>query len=398
MATHRTYARWQRRYGSPETAEKSEAFIEWLEAQLKTTTPPFPLTGWQADPLAEFEAMGDDYSKGLWDGRMLQLMQEEAISAPAERPEDTIRAHIKDYLKQRETDCEQGRIKLGTYQVLACRINVFNRWVAPDAPLESINELLLQDYFNYLAKQVECEAMGDNHASACMAEARAFIRSRSDLRYLELPRNINSRKLTISVLPKAIETLTTAEVKQLLETPKRLKLYVLLMLNCGMTSSDIGQLTKDEVDWKHGRIIRVRSKTRGKSEKVPTVNYRLWPETFKLLTQYKSNDPNLALTITDGGPLWKMHRTESGKISKVDNIASIYSEWCVRNGIPRKQLKRLRKTAASMLADHPKYARYAQHFLGHAPSSVADRHYVTPSQPQFDLALTWLGKQFGIIN
>jgi integrase len=192
--------------------------------------------------------------------------------------------------------------------------------------LESINERMLQDYYNYLAKQVEGGAMGDNHAAACMAEAKAFIRSRSDLRYIELPRNINSRSLTISVRPKAIETLTVAEVKHLLETPERLKLYVLLMLNCGMTSSDIGQLTKDEVDWKQGRLVRVRTKTRGKSEKVPTVDYRLWPETIRLLTQQKSDDPVLALTNAEGGPLWKMHRTESGTINRVDSIANLYTE------------------------------------------------------------------------
>lgn len=29
-------------------------------------------------------------------------------------------------------------------------------------------------------------------------------------------------------------------------------------------------------------------------------------------------------------------------------------------------------------------------YLAHSPKSIADRHYVTPSQKQFDAAIAWL--------
>ncbi len=60
--------------------------------------------------------------------------------------------------------------------------------------------------------------------------------------------------------------------------------------------------------------------------------------------------------------------------------------------------KGLRKMSATLLASHPTYGRYDQYFLGHAPSSVADRHYVRPDQAAFDEAVTWLGRQLGQVE
>ena len=58
-----------------------------------------------------------------------------------------------------------------------------------------------------------------------------------------------------------------------------------------------------------------------------------------------------------------------------------------------KPLKLLRKTAATKLGQNPTYGRFAQYFLGHAPTTMADKHYVAPSQDQFDEAVAWLGTQ-----
>ncbi len=58
--------------------------------------------------------------------------------------------------------------------------------------------------------------------------------------------------------------------------------------------------------------------------------------------------------------------------------------------------KHLRKTAASKLEQHPTYGRFAPHFLGHSPQSIAAKHYVTPSPAQFAAAIRWLaGKMLG---
>ena len=60
----------------------------------------------------------------------------------------------------------------------------------------------------------------------------------------------------------------------------------------------------------------------------------------------------------------------------------------------KKPPKTVRKTAASKLEEHPEYSRYEGSFLGHAPATMAERHYIKPSDAQFDKALTWLREQF----
>ena len=58
-------------------------------------------------------------------------------------------------------------------------------------------------------------------------------------------------------------------------------------------------------------------------------------------------------------------------------------------------MKLLRKTSATMIESHELFGRYTGHFLGHAPSSLAERHYAAPSRELFDKVVNWLGNQFG---
>jgi hypothetical protein len=70
----------------------------------------------------------------------------------------------------------------------------------------------------------------------------------------------------------------------------RLKLYLLLIANCGFYASDIGSLRKSELDLKKGTITRQRTKTGDDFDRtkyhsasnVPDTTYVLWPETLRL--------------------------------------------------------------------------------------------------------------------
>ena len=266
----------------------------------------------------------------------------------------------------------------------------------PDAPLESLNELLLHEYYLFLVGKITSEQMSQKHADSAMKEARAFVRSRWELRLIDLPRNLDSKSLSITVRDKAIRLFDDAELMKLLKAvPDKLRLYLLLMLNCGFTASDIGMLKQDEVDWTTGRIVRARGKTREKSENVPTVDYKLWKCTLDLLKRFKSDNADVVLLNSDGGPLWAMARTASGKINRRDAITRAYATYCSEKEIAATPLKLLRKTAASKLEQHPDYGRYSQYFLGHVPQSLAEKHYVARPK-QFDAALVWLGQQFGL--
>ena len=175
-------------------------------------------------------------------------------------------------------------------------------------------------------------------------------------------------------------------------------MFVLLALNCGFYSVDIARLTHTEIDWTEGRIVRQRSKTRGKSDSIPKVNYKLWKPTLELLRKFKSNHPTLLLTNVDGGPLWSEYEKD-GKIIHNDNVKNTYFRLQSQLKVPvsdRKPFKTFRKTSASKLENHTEYGRYAEYFLGEAPKSIAGRHYVKPSKEQFDNALQWLGKEYKI--
>jgi integrase len=111
-----------------------------------------------------------------------------------------------------------------------------------------------------------------------------------------------------------------------------------------------------------------------------------------LLAKYRSKHPELALTNENGEPLL-VETFVNGHTKKKDNVRSAYNRLATKLKID-KPLKLLRKTAATKLGGNAKYSRFAQYFLGHAPTSVADRHYVAPSEKQFDDAVRWLGKQF----
>ena len=102
-----------------------------------------------------------------------------------------------------------------------------------------------------------------------------------------LPRVLDSQSkaLAIQELRNKPVVFSNEELATLFRAAKpRMKLYMLLMLNCGMTQKDVSDLNVLEVDWEEGRIIRKRSKTRGNGN-VPEVDYRLWPETWDLLQQ-----------------------------------------------------------------------------------------------------------------
>ena len=157
--------------------------------------------------------------------------------------------------------------------------------------------------------------------------ARSFVRSRYEKRLIDLPRNLTSKQLAISVPIKDPVIFTVEEVKAYLASATdRTRLYLHLMLNCGMYPQDISSLTQDEVDWKRGRINRKRTKTRNRSENVPRVDYTLWRETFALLKRYRSNDPTLALLNEKGKGIRNMPEMvgttqirSEGKYSKRSN-------------------------------------------------------------------------------
>ncbi|QDT95295.1 hypothetical protein [Gimesia aquarii] len=185
----------------------------------------------------------------------------------------------------------------------------------------------------------------------------------------------------------------------------RHRLYYLLMLNTGAYESDIGTWTKIAIgddgkkyqtfDKENRTITFKRHKEKDEPE-VPTVTYRLWDETYSLLVEHESSHNELLLTTTVNTPLWK-DELRNGKRSAKRMIGKQYRDQ--RKKLNKKNwgtLDDLRKTSISKFDEHGEYARYSQYFAGHSPEGTTDRFYKKPSQKQFDNAVMWLGKQFGL--
>ena len=215
-----------------------------------------------------------------------------------------------------------------------------------------------------------------------------------------LPRTLDRecKDLLISKSNSKIEVFTKDEIKVLLaKATGRTRLYVLLMLNIGATQKDIGDLLVSEVDWNVGRVIRKRSKT-SDQENVPVVDYLLWPETFRLLKQYRTSEStDRVLLNANGSPIWTEKNEDGGKFRKSDNIKSAFDRLRKKTGI-NKPPKSLKKTSATLLRNNKDFSGLESLFLGHAPRSMADKHYAGVPRELLDQAVTWLGQEYGLVE
>ena len=399
LERHRKFAAWQRRFGTPADALPSEHRMEILQGWLKKPDPPFPLSKTVADPLYEIE-------KGLplsdvadfrifWDERF-QVLRKVEGQEQATPQEQTVVHHIDGYLELRKAQA-QAKGKLGSYLSFAQWLRVFADWIGPNSPLESLNEDLWEKYFIHLSNKMAAGEYSPSTAKNYRNAARAFVTRCVEKRLIDAPRNLKSKQLAISVPYKDPVTFTPEEIQTHVGAAKpKMKLYILLMLNCGMYPHDISELRQGEVDWENGRINRKRTKTRDSSENVPKVDYPLWPSTFALLKQFRSEDPERVLVNEDGKPLWVESISTNGKLNRNSNIQSAYFQ--LQKKVPeamRRGLKTLRKTGASLL-EQSAYGRFSEHYLGEAPKTTASRHYSHRNGSEFDEAVKWLGTQLGI--
>ena len=133
----------------------------------------------------------------LWFDRYRAIRQDESNEQQVP-VENTIRAHIDAYFDLRKVQA-LAKGKLGTYHSNKQRLEVFRNWVDPFAPVEQINELLWERYYVFLSNRVAKGEIGSATMKDYQSAARSFIRSMHEKRLIDLPRNLTSRTLTVSV-------------------------------------------------------------------------------------------------------------------------------------------------------------------------------------------------------
>ncbi len=226
-----------------------------------------------------------------------------------------------------------------------------------------------------------------------MKAVRSFVRWLWEQDAIEsLPKNVDSHSLRITVDTTEPKRFTIPEIKTLLENASdRTRLYILLGLNCGMTQREISDIQQDNLDWKAGTLTRKRSKT-SRYENVPTVTYRLWPETLKLLKQHQSGSETVLLN-GNGQPLVNDQIDSSGKYRRNDNVKNAFDRL-LRKVKLKKPFKLMRKTSSSLLHNKHEFHHLAQLFLGQSPRTVAEKSYLSTDKDSLDLALEFLRTEF----
>jgi len=404
-----------RQLGLPETKEASwQAANEWWEREQGIAD--LPTEDDRISRAVQVNRLVQDFSRLDDDGRraaveaLLGAGSFDKLKAQAgtmlagmdtPSPERTVGCQVDAWQTLLRGVCQSGQMSEGRYDAYRRNIGAFVDWAGPGTAIDAIDETRLEGFFNHLSAKVGAAEYSATYAHTLLMTAKQFVSRLAEMKLIPLPGNIRSRRFRFNhSAPAKIETFTIAEVRGLLAAcdgfSERTKLYLLLMLNCGMYQNDIAELLHEEVNWKAGTLTRSRSKTRERGG--PVVTYKLWPVTLHLLKKHRA-DGDLVLTTDEGNPLVR-YWLEDGKFRRYDTIQSAWTRLGQKmGGKIRLGMKHLRKTSATILGEHPHYKFFANHFLADSPKSIADRHYVRPNDAEFFKALGWLrGQIMGTLN
>jgi hypothetical protein len=346
------------------------------------------------EPNMDLDGSPRRIERAVWRDRL------EVQKLKAASEDESLHTHVERFIGRQEKHGHAGQVSAGRVRATKLHLSKFKDWLGKDTAVGEIDEQVLEGFHAYLLDKVSSRTWSGATASDCMASVKSFVRWLWLTKVIPtLPRILDGKATALKIVKPApkVVTFTKNEITTLLaDASDRTKLYLLLMLNCAHTQKDISDLQVTEVDWTEGRIIRRRSKT-ADCENVPTVNYKLWPATLRLLKQERSaNSKDHVLLNANGSPIWSEEITKEGGYKKSDNIKSAFDRLQKKVGIT-KPLKSLKKTSASLLRDNGKFSALASLFLGHAPRSMSDRHYTQVPQNLFDQAILWLGQEYSLI-
>jgi integrase len=314
-------------------------------------------------------------------------------------PERTIQAQADSWLRTLEDQVAAKGLTDARLRNVRTMLAHFTKFLGEKADISTISNDTLEGFHRFCLSKITARANDPAKKagwSVAYAKetfkgvARVWVGWLADrLEDFPRPSLLGSRKaFKFPPSHQPIIVWTREEVHHVLrESPEKFRLILLLMLNTGATQIDVSELCADAVDWKAGRVTRKRHKHM-KREHAPTVCYPLWKSTFALLQKYRSDDPEHVLLTKQGTPY--LHGT-------TDGIAKNFGILQKKLGF-KKTLKHLRKTAASLIEDHPVYGRLTDLFLANTPNKVKDRHYALPAQNTIDEAVAWLGEQLGIAD
>ncbi len=352
----------------------------------------FPISGLLLKPSSLGEVNSWQRAEIQWEDRLANQSQ---VTAAEET--HSLGGWVKMFLAKEQQRVGAGELSAGRFTSMKASIFYFRNWAGADVDVSTIAGQALTRYHSHLLELMAADRCSATYARDRLVAVKTLIRWLWGQDAIEnLPKNIDSKELKISRRTTTPETMTHEEVATLLrETTGLNRLCILLGLNCGMTQKDISDLLDRDVSWQTGTITRKRSKTANHAG-VPTVTYQLWPETFRQLQQHRSQTEVVLLTKA-GKRLVEERLDETGSYRKSDSVKSAYDRGMVKLSFS-KPFKLLRKTSATLIHSNPQFRGLDQLFLGHAPASIAERHYVATSKSALDDALEWLRAEYRVAD
>ncbi len=322
------------------------------------------------------------------------------INPAAPVPDRTIAAQAKAWVDFHYTRHLAGEISAGRWDAYKRNVGTFQEWIGGETDVSEIDGPKAEAFYKFLARKLADGVYSVDYCKNIMQASKNFWGRLEELGIIPAMPASLLRRLRFTPPDDDDKTpvhFTVDEVKALLAAcgaERRTKLFMLLMLNCGMYQNDIAQLMDRQVDWQHGTICRKRSKRRRGGYKV---TYKLWRETFALLKEFRSGGERV-LVSDEGNTLVSYDASNGSKIKRYDLVREAYG-YIARRCKQKKSIKLFRKTSATLLdhcKQHKEYRAFTTHFLAHAPSTLKDRNYVPPDDAEFFEALAWLGEQYGV--
>ncbi|AMV16533.1 hypothetical protein [Planctomyces sp. SH-PL14] len=331
----------------------------------------------------ELERIVERYiSNVIWKDRLAAASVQPSQETPRE---STLKAFVDRYVVKRR---ESGITPTAADNIRR-HLQYMQRKLGPGLDASAVGGKHVDDLHQALLQDCEGKRFTKTYAADIFKTAKMFIRWLHETDVLhQLPKNLTSRALRITREPPVIKTYTVEQIRELFAAaPEDLKLYILLALNCGMTQVDISALKPESVDWDAGTLTRKRGKTIH-FERVPTVTYKLWGITLRLLKKLRSNDPNHLLLSSNGKTL-RGEELRNGKLVRRNPIRVAFVR--LRKSLGQSgDFKSLKKTSASLLRDNAEFNGVEAVFLDHAPKSMSDRHYAGVPTTLLARALGWL--------
>lgn len=339
----------------------------------------------------------DDADVATWifsGGRMNQKPDRSKKRESVPRIADLVDA----WLQTLRLQVDAGQRKQSTYASDYSRLTKFKDYVgnAEVSELPNLMEVFKEDGLHRISRKGVSPTTVRLELLAIQKFAKKYVRKQYPSDGLILA--LESFADVAQAEPKP-EFFTKDEITAMYEeAPGKVRLYILLGLNCGYGQTDISTLRHDHITEDENGVLtitRYREKTR---KRKIVQSHRLWPRTARLLKLYMTNsdEHELALIGAKGNPLLTKTIKEDGRPHTVDSIKLAFNRVrraCKING--KRGFYTLRKTGANAIEkQYQEHPHLSDLYLAHSDKSMKV-HYVDRHFDLMEQATEWLGKHFG---